>query len=117
MNNTRVAYVSDHGESLGSRKLWAKSTLYEESAGIPLLMAGPGIPESRVVATPVTLVDFFPTILDGAGVPLTSVDQDLPGKSLLAIANSPDDADRIALSQYQACGSKIRRVHSAPRQV
>uniref|UniRef100_UPI0030EC9346 sulfatase-like hydrolase/transferase n=1 Tax=Undibacterium luofuense TaxID=2828733 RepID=UPI0030EC9346 len=42
--NTRVVYTSDHGDNLGTRGLWGKSTMYEESAGIPMIAAGPGIP-------------------------------------------------------------------------
>jgi choline-sulfatase len=106
LNDTRVAYVSDHGENLGARKLWAKSNMYEEAANIPLILAGPGIPEGKVCATPTTLIDFFPTILDSAGVPLSDEDRKLPGRSLLEIANAPDDPDRIAFSEYHACGSK-----------
>jgi choline-sulfatase len=41
--STRVIYTSDHGDNLGARGLWGKSTLYEESAGVPLIMAGPDI--------------------------------------------------------------------------
>lgn len=98
--------MSDHGENLGARKLWAKSNMYEEAANIPLILAGPGIPEGKVCATPTTLIDFFPTILDSAGVPLSDEDRKLPGRSLLEIANAPDDPDRIAFSEYHACGSK-----------
>ncbi len=39
---TRVIYSSDHGDNLGTRGMWGKSTMYEESAGIPLIMAGRG---------------------------------------------------------------------------
>ena len=38
---TRIIYASDHGDSIGNRGLWGKSVLYEESAGIPLILAGP----------------------------------------------------------------------------
>ena len=32
---TRVLFFSDHGTNLGARALWGKSSMYEESAGIP----------------------------------------------------------------------------------
>ena len=39
--DTRVIYTSDHGDNLGARGLWGKSDMYEDSAGVPLIMAGP----------------------------------------------------------------------------
>ena len=36
---TRVIYRSDHGDNLGTLGLWGKSTMYEESAGVPMIMA------------------------------------------------------------------------------
>ena len=54
MDSTRVIYGSDHGENLGTRGLWAKSTLFEESAGIPLIMAGPDVPGGKTVVVPAT---------------------------------------------------------------
>ncbi|MCC6870116.1 MAG: sulfatase-like hydrolase/transferase, partial [Burkholderiales bacterium] len=33
---TRVIFLADHGDNLGARALWGKSTMYEESAGIPV---------------------------------------------------------------------------------
>ena len=55
--STRVIYTSDHGDNLGTRGLWGKATMYEESAGIPMLAAGEGVPAGTVVRTPVTLCD------------------------------------------------------------
>jgi len=34
-----VIYTSDHGDNLGARGLWGKTTMYEESAGVPMLVA------------------------------------------------------------------------------
>ena len=31
--DTRIVYTSDHGDAVGKRGLWGKSTLYEETAG------------------------------------------------------------------------------------
>src|SRR5687767_9619482 len=64
---TRVAYSSDHGDNLGTRGMWGKSTMYEESAGIPLIMSGPEVPRGNVCATPVSLVDGFQTFLHALG--------------------------------------------------
>ncbi len=103
-SSTRVIYSSDHGENLGVRGLWAKSTLYEESAGIPMIMAGPGVPERRVVTKPVSLVDVFPTVLECAGVAADAADKDLPGKSLLDAAHH-ELPSRTVLSEYHAVAS------------
>ena len=80
MDNTLVIYTSDHGDNLGNAAFWGKSNMYEESAGVPLIMAGPEIPEGTS-ATPVSLVDGYPTILSCAGVKPDEEDRDLPGRN------------------------------------
>ena len=62
-DDTRVLYSSDHGDNLGTRRLWGKSTMYEESAGVPMILAGPEVPEGFVCHEPVSLVDCFPTVV------------------------------------------------------
>ena len=102
--DTRVVYTSDHGESLGKRGFWGKSTLFEESVAVPLIMAGPGIAAGRRVATPVSLVDAAPTILESVGATPAPEDANLPGRSLYAIAEGAD-ADRAVFSEYHAVAS------------
>jgi choline-sulfatase len=104
-DSTRVLYGSDHGENLGARGLWAKSTLYEDSAGIPLILSGPGVPEGRVITDPVSLVDVFPTVLDCVGIEREGPDTNLPGASLLAGAASGAMPSRTVLSEYHAVAS------------
>lgn len=99
--STTVLYVSDHGDNAGERGLWGKSTMYEESAGIPTIIAGPGIPKGKVSRTPVTLLDVYPTALDVAGL---SPD-DGPGASLVSLAKGADDNQRVAFVEYHAAGS------------
>ena len=101
---TRVLYTSDHGDNVGARGLWGKSTLYEESAGVPLILAGPEVPVGRVVAEPVSHIDCAPTILDAVGVTAPVGVEALPGVSLLDIANGATPA-RPVLSEYHAIGS------------
>ena len=66
---TLVLYTSDHGDNLGARGLWGKSTMYEESAGVPMILSGPGVPQGHTVAEPVSHVDCATTILCAAGAP------------------------------------------------
>ena len=102
--STRVLYATDHGDNLGTRGLWGKSTLYEESAGIPMIMAGPDVPPGRVCVTPVTLADGFPTFIQALGARPDSRDRDLPGASLLDIARGAVP-ERTILSEYHAAGA------------
>jgi choline-sulfatase len=103
-DNTRVIYTSDHGDNLGNRGLWGKSNLYEDAAGIPMIMAGPDIPHGVVCHEPVSLTDGFPTILAGAGLERHADDHGLPGRNLLDVARG-QDVPRTVMSEYHAVGS------------
>jgi len=102
--NTRVVYATDHGDNLGTRGLWGKSTMYEESAGIPLIMAGPDVPKGNVCATPVSLVDGFQTFIHALGAAADPGDAGLPGHSLIDIAQGYVP-NRTILSEYHAAGA------------
>ncbi len=99
---TRVIFLADHGDNLGARALWGKSTMYEESAGIPVIMRGPGIAAGSRVQTPISHVDFHPTITASAGDPALS--DGLPGRSIFEIAREAYDPTRSAFSEYHAAG-------------
>jgi choline-sulfatase len=103
-DDTLVVYTSDHGDNLGTRTFWGKSNMYEEAVGVPLILKGPGIPASRRVATPVSLVDAYPTIIDAVGETATAEERKLPGASLLCLLDG-QDADRTVFSEYHAVGS------------
>jgi choline-sulfatase len=107
-DTTRVLYSSDHGDNLGTRGLWGKSTMYEESAGVPMILAGPGVPQGLVCHEPVSLVDAFPTIVECVGAPVHPDDRDLPGASLFEVAHgtiSSGGPSRTILSEYHAAGA------------
>lgn len=101
---TRVIYTSDHGDNVGARGLWGKSNLYQESTAVPMILSGPDI-EPAIYHTPVSLVDLYPTILDGLGIDPTPEMVDRPGRSLFTLATEPDDAGRQVFSEYHAVGS------------
>ena len=100
---TRIIYSSDHGDNLGTRGLWGKSTMYEESAGVPLIVAGPELPQSQVCREPVSLVDCFPTVLKWAGVAPAATDRALPGLPLDEVARLAPK--RTVLCEYHAAGA------------
>ncbi len=104
IDDTRVMYTSDHGDNLGSRGVWGKSTMYEEAAAVPLIIAGEGIPQGHVVDAAVSHVDVHPFILEATGE-AAATPRDQPGTSLMAIQAAPDP-ERTVLSEYHGMGSK-----------
>ncbi|HEV8032324.1 MAG TPA: sulfatase-like hydrolase/transferase [Stellaceae bacterium] len=103
-DTTRVLYSSDHGDNLGTRRLWGKSTMYEESAGVPMIFAGPDIPQGFVCRAPVSLVDVFPTVTDCVGLPPHADDRDLPGAPLIDVVRGTA-LRRTMLCEYHAAGA------------
>ena len=101
LENTLILYSSDHGEMLGNRGYWGKSVFFEESAAIPMILAGPGVPEGAVVKTPVSLVDVHPTMLEACGMP---PEAGLPGRSLFGFI-AKEDPDRAVFGEYHAIGA------------
>jgi choline-sulfatase len=87
-DNTIILYTSDHGESLGEHGLFYKHSSARAAVGVPLLVAGPGIERGRVVRTPVSLVDLYPTVLDVYGL---EVEADRPGESLIRLSKTGTD--------------------------
>jgi choline-sulfatase len=103
-DHTRVLYSSDHGDNLGTRRLWGKSTMYEEAAGVPLILGGPEVPEGFICHEPASLVDCFPTVVECVGASLHPDDRDLPGASLFDLARGAVPL-RTILSEYHAAGA------------
>ncbi len=74
-DRTVVIYTSDHGDMACEHGMWWKSSFYEGSAGVPLLVSWPGrIGEGVEQDGVVSLIDVGPTLLDLAGAdPLPDV--------------------------------------------
>ncbi|MFB6217885.1 MAG: sulfatase-like hydrolase/transferase [Halobacteriaceae archaeon] len=68
LENTVVAFVSDHGSHFRTRNHEYKRSAHDASARVPLVLRGPGFDGGGVVEEPVSLVDLPPTLLDSAGV-------------------------------------------------
>lgn len=80
LENTLVIYTSDHGDMLGTHGIWQKDVLFEGAAHVPLFMAGAGLPQGKVIDTPVSHMDLVATMLEVGGAPIA---RGLRGHSLL----------------------------------
>ena len=65
-----VALTADHGESFEHGYLFNhREALWDSTVRVPLVLAGPGVPEGVVVDRQVALTDVMPTLLELAGLP------------------------------------------------
>ena len=78
--NTIVLFTTDHGEMAGSHKLIAKTTFYEESSKIPVIIRYPKKIKQFTTNSEalVSTIDIMPTLLDLAGV---KIPQGIDGRS------------------------------------
>lgn len=97
--DTILLYTADHGEMLGEHGLWQKFVFYEASVGVPLIFRVPGLtPENARCATPVSLVQLFPTLAELCGVPIPS---GLDSSSLVPNLREPARAvDTTVFAEY-----------------
>ncbi|HNY78343.1 MAG: sulfatase-like hydrolase/transferase [Sedimentisphaerales bacterium] len=108
-DNTIVIFFSDNG---GLRQMYTgegpivttnaplrgeKGTLYEGGIRVPLIVRWPGVVGPRsLCSTPVTSVDFYPTLLEIAGA-AGPAGQVLDGQSLIPLLRQKDPFDDRAL--------------------
>ena len=109
LENTVILYTSDHGDQIGDHGLWWKSTFYEGSTGVPLVVSWPRhLPEGRRVHANASLIDIGPTLTDMAGASL------LPkasGQSLLPLLRGDDSdcQDTVLCEFYQPPQRMLRK--------
>jgi arylsulfatase A-like enzyme len=70
LQNTVIIYTSDHGLALGSHGLTGKQNMYEHTIGVPLVIAGPGVPRGSRLGAQCYLRDLYPTICQWCDVPV-----------------------------------------------
>ena len=86
LDRTYVVFTSDNGLLLGEHRRGGKRVLFEETARVPLVVRGPGVPAGVSREQLAANIDIAPTLLDAAGVePLRAPD----GASLLPLAADP----------------------------
>lgn len=99
--DTMIIYSADHGEMLRAHGAWEKSTMYEDSIRVPMIVKYPEASVGRVKA-PVSLLDIFPTINDFLGF---EEQKAFRGSSMIPLLRGMDEGDgRTAVSESHANG-------------
>jgi arylsulfatase A-like enzyme len=97
--NTMVIYTSDQGFFLGDHGLYDKRFMYEESLRMPFLVRWPAAIKPGTRSDAIGLnVDFAPTFLAAAGLPIPS---DMQGRSLLPVLRGRTPADWRSSMYYR----------------
>jgi len=95
LDNTLILFTSDNGFLHGEHGLIDKRCMYEESIRVPLLAYGPHFIQGNRRTDRIALnVDFAPTILEAAGLPIPDTIQ---GQSFLPILRGEDVPWREAM--------------------
>jgi len=104
--NTVIVFTSDHGYHMGEHGYWQKTTLFENAARVPLIIATPSTTNAGATTTALAeMIDFYPTLAD-----LCSIKPPTPlsGVSLAPVMSDPKQQPRqAALTQY-ASGYSLR---------
>ncbi|MDF7799575.1 sulfatase [Pontiellaceae bacterium B1224] len=97
-DNTVIIYTSDNGFFCGSHGLGSKVLPYEESTRVPLIIYDPRLPNSGKKLRSDALtgnIDFAPTILKLAGLPIPG---NMDGEDLTKLYNHPQEAIHESLT-------------------
>ncbi|MCC6531091.1 MAG: choline-sulfatase [Burkholderiales bacterium] len=87
--DTVVIFLADHGEMAGERGMWFKSSFFEWSARVPMIVSWPGHFVPRREPRPVSLIDLLPTLLElGSGEP-PAIEVPIDGHSLVPLLRDP----------------------------
>tara|TARA_S200000501_G_scaffold297956_1_gene284363 strand:- start:43 stop:1446 length:1404 start_codon:yes stop_codon:yes gene_type:complete len=102
-DETIIIFTTDHGEMAGSHKLIAKTTFYEESSKIPVIIKYPKIIKPKTVNENalISTIDIMPSLLDLAGL---SIPDDLDGRSFkneILYPNNKESTFNAVYSQNQ----------------
>jgi iduronate 2-sulfatase len=82
---TIVIFTSDHGYHLGEHDFWAKVSLRDESAGVPLIISVPG-KKPAVCHSFTELLDLYPTLASLCGL---EPQERLQGKDISRMLDDP----------------------------
>ena len=103
LNNTVIIFASDHGEMLGDHGQWTKTVPQEGSVHVPLIIAGPGMPEGQTCDDLVELIDISATMLAAAGL---DVDPGMDARPVPQLGGKPRDIQLSSLGDWKSVVNK-----------
>ena len=104
--NTVVVFTSDHGYHMGEHGHWQKTTLFENAAHVPLIIASSDVKSSgKSTAALAEMVDFYPTLAELCDL---EPPEYLAGVSLVPTLNDPSKNPRKSAFTQYATGYSIR---------
>ena len=101
---TIVIFTSDHGYHLGEHDFWAKVSLHDESAAVPLIIRMPG-KKPAVCHSLVELLDLYPTLSNLCGL---KIPERLQGKDISKMMTNPAKEVRSAAFSVNGKGFLLR---------
>jgi len=105
-DNTIIVLWSDHGYHLGEKGITGKNTLWETSARVPLIFAGPGVKGGQRCMQPAELLDMYPTLIELCGLP---ANPQLEGLSLVPqLKEAGSRRERPAITSHNQGNHAVR---------
>lgn len=105
LDDTIIVLAGDNGLAIGQHGHMGKENNYEHSVRVPLIFAGPGIPEGLRLKNYVYLFDIFPSLCELVDLPIPET---VEGFSVVPLFNNPEE--KIRETMYFAFCESVRSV-------
>jgi len=106
LDDTLIVFAGDNGLAIGQHGLFGKQSCYEHSVRVPLIFAGPGVPEGQKTDAYAYLFDILPTLCGLADIPVPA---SVEGKDLAPCMQNKDEKNRDTLYfAYAECQRGVK---------
>lgn len=104
--NTIIVFTSDHGYHMGEHDYYQKTTLFEDSGRIPLIISYPGMTKTgKETESIVEMIDLYPTLCELAGL---TAPEYVSGKSFVDVLDNPKNKSRTSALMLMNNGCTLR---------
>lgn len=107
-DDTVIVFTSDHGEHLGQHSMYQKMEMYDQAIKVPAIFKVPG-GKTQEIDTPISHLDFLPTILDLFNIKHNQEFEGASLKSNLLEGSELEERDIFSVYCGNHCRGDIRR--------